>query len=78
MGNRYARVLIAGGAATLVAALGMSAAVAAAKTWTVRPGGAITGDVNSKCRLFTMFKDGGPATLSATFAVRPHQDITSP
>ena len=44
MGNTYARILAAGGAAALVAALGGPAALAAAtaKTWTVRPGGAIT------------------------------------
>jgi hypothetical protein len=41
MSNRYARILAAGGAAVLVAALGVSAAWAAtaATTWTVRPGG---------------------------------------
>lgn len=44
MGNRYARILVAGGAAVLVAALGSPAALAAATatTWTVQPGGAIT------------------------------------
>ena len=44
MSIRYARILIAGGAALLVAALGVPAALAAAaaKTWTVQPGGAIT------------------------------------
>jgi hypothetical protein len=30
----------------------------------------------SKCH--GIFKDGDPATLSATFAVSPQQDITSP
>jgi hypothetical protein len=30
------------------------------------------------CRLFLGFHDGAPATLSATFAVSPQQDITSP
>jgi hypothetical protein len=44
MSNRYARILAAGGAAVLVAALGGPAAVAAVTpgTWTVQPGGAIT------------------------------------
>jgi hypothetical protein len=44
MSNRYARILAAGGAAVLVAALGRSAALAATTTmtWTVRPGGATT------------------------------------
>jgi hypothetical protein len=44
MSNRYARILAAGGAAVLVAALGAPAALGAATatTWTVRPGGAIT------------------------------------
>ena len=44
MSNRYARILVAHGAAILVAALGIPAvlAAAAAKTWTVQPGGAIT------------------------------------
>ena len=37
MSNRYVRILVAGGAAVLVAALGVPAALAAAtaKTWTV-------------------------------------------
>lgn len=49
MSNRYARILITGGAAVLVAALGAPAALAAAAaaTWTVRPGGAITGAAGS-------------------------------
>jgi hypothetical protein len=44
MSNRYGRILAAGGAAVLVTALGVPAALAAAtaNTWTVRPGGAIT------------------------------------
>jgi hypothetical protein len=44
MSNRCARILTAGGAAVLVTALGVPAALAAAtaKTWTVQPGGAIT------------------------------------
>ena len=44
MSNRYARILAAGGAAVLVAALAVPAALAAAipGTWTVQPGGAIT------------------------------------
>jgi len=44
MSNRHARILAAGGAAVLVAALGGPAAPAAtaATTWTVRPGGAVT------------------------------------
>ena len=44
MSNRNARILAAGGAAVLVAALGSPAALAAptATTWTVQPGGAIT------------------------------------
>ena len=43
MSNRHARILAAGGAAVLVAALGIPAALAAAtaKTWTVQPGGAV-------------------------------------
>ena len=43
MSNRYARILAAGGAAVLMAALGVPAALAAAavKNWTVQPGGAI-------------------------------------
>jgi hypothetical protein len=43
MSNRYARILAAGGAAVLVAALGVTTAWAAAttKTWTIKPGGAI-------------------------------------
>ena len=40
MSNRYARILAVGGAAVLVAALGVPAALAAG-TWTVRPGGGI-------------------------------------
>jgi len=49
MSNRYARVLVAGGAAVLVAALGGPAALAAAtaNTWTVRPGGTITATAGS-------------------------------
>jgi hypothetical protein len=44
MSNRYARILSAGGAAVLVASPGVPAALAAAaaNTWTVQPGGAIT------------------------------------
>jgi hypothetical protein len=43
MSNRHARVLAAGGAAILVAALGVTAASAATAgtTWTVRPGGGV-------------------------------------
>jgi hypothetical protein len=42
MSNRYARILAAGGAAVLVAALGVPAALAGtAKTWTVAPGGSV-------------------------------------
>jgi hypothetical protein len=41
MSNRHARILSAAGAAVLVAALGVPAALAAG-TWTVRPGGAIS------------------------------------
>lgn len=44
MSNRYARILAAGGAAVLVAALGGPAAALAAATaaiWTVQPGGAV-------------------------------------
>jgi hypothetical protein len=37
---RYARILFAGCAAVLAAALGVTAALAAT-TWTIRPGGAI-------------------------------------
>ena len=40
MGNRYARILAAGGAAVLVAALGVPAALAAGP-WTVQPGGGV-------------------------------------
>jgi hypothetical protein len=40
MSNRYARILAAGGAAVLVAALGVPAALAAG-TWTIQPGGGI-------------------------------------
>lgn len=49
MSNRYARILVAGGAAVLVAALGVPAALAAATatTWTVQPGGAITATAGS-------------------------------
>jgi hypothetical protein len=49
MGNRCARILVAGGAAVLVAALGGPAALAAATatTWTVQPGGAITATAGS-------------------------------
>jgi hypothetical protein len=44
MSNRYARILVAGGTAVLVAVLGSPAALGAstATTWTARPGGAIT------------------------------------
>ena len=38
---RYARPMIAGSAAVLVAMLGATAAFAAT-TWTIRPGGAVT------------------------------------
>jgi hypothetical protein len=43
MSNRYARILAAGSAAALVAALGAPTALAAtaAKTWTIQPGGAV-------------------------------------
>jgi hypothetical protein len=43
MRDRYARILAAGGAAILVATLGVPAASAAAtaKTWTVHPGGGV-------------------------------------
>ena len=41
MSNRYARILAAGGAAVLAAALAAAPALAAG-TWTIRPGGAIT------------------------------------
>jgi hypothetical protein len=43
MGSRHARILAAGGAAVLVAALGVTTAWAAATTttWTIKPGGAI-------------------------------------
>jgi hypothetical protein len=43
MSNRYARILAAGGAAVLVAALGVTTALAAAtaKTWTIQPGGGV-------------------------------------
>jgi hypothetical protein len=43
MSNRYARILAAGGAAVLVAALGVPAALAAAtsNSWTVAPGGSM-------------------------------------
>jgi hypothetical protein len=69
MSNRNARILAAGGAAVLVAALGSPAALAAptATTWTVQPGGAITatsgsltltnppsGSVSDTCTLSTM------------------------
>jgi hypothetical protein len=49
MSNRHARILAAGGAAVLVAALGSPAALAAptATAWTVRPGGAITATAGS-------------------------------
>ncbi len=41
MSNRYARILAAGGTAVLVAAIGVPAALAAATTWTIQPGGAV-------------------------------------
>lgn len=42
MSNRYARIMAAGGAAVLVAVLGVTAALAAtATTWTIQPGGAV-------------------------------------
>lgn len=49
MSNRYVRILVAGSAAVLVAALVGPAAVAAATatTWTVQPGGAITAAAGS-------------------------------
>ena len=55
MSNRYARIMAAGGAAVLVAALAVPAALAAAiaGTWTVQPGGAIT-------------EMSGPVTVSDT------------
>ena len=77
MSNRYARILAAGGAAVLVAGLGVTTALAAAtaKTWTVQPGGA----VHAKSGRFTI-KDtttgsvitcfpltGFPLTASGTF-----------
>jgi hypothetical protein len=42
MSNRYARMLAAGGAAILLAALGAPTALAAGtvKAWTIQPGGA--------------------------------------
>jgi hypothetical protein len=40
MSNRYARILAAGGAAVLVAVLGVPAALASG-TWTVKPGGGV-------------------------------------
>jgi hypothetical protein len=62
MSNRYARILAAGGAAVLVAALGIPAALAAlpAKTWTVRPGGAIT----AMSGRFTFTDTGTGATVA--------------
>ena len=39
--NRYVRILMAGGAAVVVGALGVTAALAATATWTVQPGGAV-------------------------------------
>jgi hypothetical protein len=49
MSNRSARILVAGGAAVLVAVVGGPVALAAATatTWTVRPGGAITATAGS-------------------------------
>jgi hypothetical protein len=41
MSDRYARTLAAGGIAVLVAAIGVPAALAAATTWTIQPGGAV-------------------------------------
>ena len=41
MSNRYARILATGGTAVLVAAIGVPAALAAATTWTIQPGGAV-------------------------------------
>jgi hypothetical protein len=41
MSNRYARILAAGGAAVLAAALGTTPAALAATTWTIQPGGGV-------------------------------------
>jgi hypothetical protein len=68
MSNRYARILAAGGAAVLVAALGVPTALAAAtaKTWTVQPGGAITATAG-KTRL-TNAAPGHPITCVSSTA----------
>jgi hypothetical protein len=58
MSMRYARPLIAGSAAVLVAMLGATAAFAAT-TWTIRPGGAVTATAAS-----AKFKD---TTTGSTF-----------
>jgi hypothetical protein len=63
MSNRYARILAAGGAAVLVAAMGVPVALAAATTWTIQPGGA----VHAKSGLFTL-KD---VTTGTVMACRP-------
>jgi hypothetical protein len=59
MSNRYARILAAGGAAVLAAALAAAPALAAG-TWTIQPGGAIT----ATSGLFT-FKDHTTGTVIA-------------
>jgi hypothetical protein len=66
MSNRYARILATGGAAVLMAALGVPAALAAATTWTVSPGGAIT--ATSAKFIFTDTTNGDVGSCASSAA----------
>lgn len=65
MSNRYARILVAGGAAVLGAALGGPAALAAATapTWTVQPGGTVA---TAGALTLTDAKDGVSDTCTSS------------
>jgi hypothetical protein len=64
-GTRYARILFAGCAAALTAALGVTTAFAAT-TWTIKPGGAIT--AKSATATFNDTKHGGLFTCTSLSA----------
>jgi hypothetical protein len=70
MSNRYARILTAGGAAVLIAALGTPAALAAAtaNTWTVQPGGSIKAAASSLTLTDTTSSGAHDTCTSATMS----------
>jgi hypothetical protein len=66
MSNRYARIQAAGGAAVLVAALGVPAALASG-TWTVQPGGAFQATAGSAG--FPIADPASPSILCASSTI---------